>query len=253
MTKKLQDKTALVTGAGGGIGKAISLHFAAAGARVAGLDYQGDAAQQTCEQIQQRGHVAIPLAVDVRDAAAVERAFEQVHRQFGALHILVNNAGVAGRKMFEQMTRTDWQQVWDTNLTGALQCTRSALPLLKKQPGSKIINIASIQVFSHSRKLSAYSASKGALASLSRTLALELAPYRINVNYLCPGFIRTEMSHFYWRRWLFRKYLERMTPLGRMGEADDIARAAVFLASSDSDFITGQGITVDGGLTLRSL
>jgi NAD(P)-dependent dehydrogenase (short-subunit alcohol dehydrogenase family) len=177
---------------------------------------------------------------------------EELARQLGTLHILVNNAGIAGRKMFEQMTASDWQRVWDTNLTGALHCTRSALPLLKKQ-GGKIVNIASVEVFSHSRKMSAYSASKGALASLSRTLAVELAPHKINVNYICPGFIRTEMTKPYWQRWLFRKYLLRVTPLGRMGESEDVAKVAAFLASNGADFVTGQGIVVDGGLTLRSL
>ena len=252
MSKLLADKTALVTGAGGGIGKAIALHFAAEGARVAVLDANGDAARQTCEQIEQQGNSAIALAADVCDPAAVQRAVEDLARQMGTLHILVNNAGIAGRKMFEQMTPSDWQRVWDTNLTGALHCTRSALPLLKRQ-GGKIVNVASVEVFSHSRKLSAYSASKGALASLSRTLAVELAPHKINVNYICPGFIRTEMTRPYWQRWLFRRYILRVTPLGRMGESEDVAQVAAFLASPAADFVTGQGIVVDGGLTLRSL
>jgi NAD(P)-dependent dehydrogenase (short-subunit alcohol dehydrogenase family) len=253
VTNILQDKAALVTGAGDGIGRAIAAHLAAAGARVAVLDFRDDSARETCRQIQQQGQTALALSTDVRDAAAVRSAIDSVEREFGGLQILVNNAGLAVKKMFEQMTPTDWQEVWDTNLSGTLNCIRTALPLLKKQPGSKILNIASVEVFSHSRKLSAYSASKGAVASLSRTLALELAAYKINVNYVCPGFIRTEMTRRYWQKWLFRKYVERITPLGRMGEPDDVARLAVFLTSPDSDFITGQGFVVDGGLTLRSL
>jgi 3-oxoacyl-[acyl-carrier protein] reductase len=252
MSKILADKTALVTGAGDGIGKAVALHFAAEGARVAVLDLHGDAAKKTCQEIQQQGNSALALAADVCDPAAVQRAVQDVARQMGTLDILVNNAGIAGRKMFQQMTPADWQRVWDTNLNGALHCIRSALPLLKKQ-GGKIVNIASVEVFSHSRKLSAYSASKGALASLSRTLAVELAPDKINVNYICPGFIRTEMTRPYWQRWLFRRYILRVTPLGRMGESEDVAKVAAFLASSGADFVTGQGIVVDGGLTLRSL
>ena len=252
MSKILADKIALVTGAGDGIGKAIALRFAAEGARVAVLDARADAARQACEEIRQQGNSAIALVADVCDPAAVQRAVEDLARQLGSLHILVNNAGIAGRKMFEQMTPADWQRVWDTNFTGALLCTRSALPLLKKQ-GGKIVNIASVEIFSHSRKLSAYSASKGALVSLSRTLAVELAPHKINVNYICPGFIRTEMTRPYWQRWLFRRYIVRVTPLGRMGESDDVAKVAAFLASPAADFVTGQGIVVDGGLTLRSL
>lgn len=252
MSKLLADKTALVTGAGGGIGKAVALYFAAEGARVAVLDLHQDAAQQTCAEIKQQGGAAMALAADVGDPAAVKRGIEDVARQMGTLHILVNNAGIAGRKMFAQMTAADWQRVWDVNLNGALHCIRGALPLLKRQGGS-IINIASVEVFSHSRKLSAYSASKGALASLSRTLAVELAPDKITVNYICPGFIRTEMTRPYWQRWLFRRYILRVTPLGRMGEPEDVAKVAAFLASSAADFVTGQGIVVDGGLTLRSL
>jgi NAD(P)-dependent dehydrogenase (short-subunit alcohol dehydrogenase family) len=108
-------------------------------------------------------------------------------------------------------------------------------------------------VFRHGRKLSAYAASKGALASLSRSLAVELAPDGIHVNYICPGFIRTEMTRRYAERWIARKIVEHRTPLGRLGEPEDVARVALFLASSDSDFVTGEGIVVDGGLTLRAL
>jgi NAD(P)-dependent dehydrogenase (short-subunit alcohol dehydrogenase family) len=214
MAKRLDGKVALITGAGSGS--------------------------------------ALALAADVRDAAAVDQALQLLERKFGALHVLVNNAGIARKKMFEQIQPEEWNEIWDTNLTGALHCTRRSLPLLKKQ-GGKIINIASVEVYSHLRKLTAYAASKGALVSLSRTLAVELRPQHICVNYICPGFIRTEMTRPYARRWLFRKYLERQTPLGRMGEPEDVARAALFLAAADSDFITGAGIVVDGGLTLRAL
>jgi NAD(P)-dependent dehydrogenase (short-subunit alcohol dehydrogenase family) len=252
MTRLLAEKNALVTGGAGGIGKAVALHFAGEGARVAVLDTDAEAAQRTCVEIKQQGGSAMALAADVGDPAAVQSGVEEISRQMGTLHILVNNAGIAGRKMFEQMSAAEWQRVWDTNLNGALHCIRAALPLLKRQGGT-IVNIASVEVFSHSRKLSAYSASKGALASLSRTLAVELAPEKITVNYICPGFIRTEMTKPYWQRWLFRRYILRVTPLGRMGEPEDVAKVAAFLVSSAADFVTGQGIVVDGGLTLRSL
>ena len=137
MSKLLADKTALVTGAGGGIGKAVALYFAAEGARVAVLDLHQDAAQQTCAEIKQQGGAAMALAADVGDPAAVKRGIEDVARQMGTLHILVNNAGIAGRKMFAQMTAADWQRVWDVNLNGALHCIRGALPLLKRQGGRR--------------------------------------------------------------------------------------------------------------------
>ncbi len=250
MGKRLEGKVALVTGAGIGIGKAIALRFAQEGARVAVLDVNEHRAREASREIEESGGTALALAADVGDAGAVEQALQSLERNFGALHILVNNAGIARKKMFEQMSQQEWDQVWNTNLTGVLNCTRQSLPLLKKQGGS-IVNMASVEVFSHSRKLTAYAASKGALASLSRTLAVELGPQGIRVNYICPGFIRTEMTQTYSKRWLLRKYLERQTPLGRMGEPEDVARAALFLASEDSAFITGVGITVDGGLTLR--
>ena len=139
-----------------------------------------------------------------------------------------------------------------TNLKGAMLCTQRTLPLLTQERGAKVVNIASVAMFRHSRKLAAYAASKGALASLSRSLALELAPHGICVNYISPGFIRTEMTKGYAERWIARKLVEHRTPLGRMGEPDDVARVALFLASPESDFVTGEGIVVDGGLTLRA-
>jgi 3-oxoacyl-[acyl-carrier protein] reductase len=253
MSGRLAGKVALVTGAGEGIGKAIALRYAQEGARVALLDVRREAASRAGEEIERAGGTALALAADVRDIAQVEAALAQLESQWKTLDILVNNAGIARKKMFEQMEPGDWEEVWDTNLTGAINVTRKALPLLKRQPGSKIVNIASIEVFSHSRKLSAYSASKGALASLSRTLAVELAPHKVNVNYICPGFIDTAMTKPYSKRWLFRKYVERQTPLRRMGTPEDVAGVALFLASAEADFVTGQGLTVDGGLTARSL
>jgi len=248
---RLDGKRALVTGAGAGIGRSIAVFFAREGARVAALDTDAAAAAETCRRIERHGFPALVLQADVGNATQVAEALALLDREFGGLEILVNNAGISRRALFENLSDVDWEQVISTNLRGAIHCTRSALPLLKRQPGSKIVNIASVTVSNHSRRLSAYSATKGALASLSRSLALELARYSICVNYICPGYIRTEMTHPFHSRWLFRKFIEHRTPLGRFGEPEDVARVALFLASSDSDFVTGAGITVDGGLTLR--
>jgi NAD(P)-dependent dehydrogenase (short-subunit alcohol dehydrogenase family) len=251
--RRLEGKSALVTGAGSGIGRSIASLFAREGAQVAVVDRDETRAARTCREIEQSGGRAFALAADVSKSDAVERLMRQVREEFGALHVLVNNAGIAVRRSFERLGEDQWDRVLATNLKGAVLCTQQALPLLKRQPGSKVVNIASVEAFRHSRKLSAYAASKGALASLSRSLALELAPYGIHVNYVCPGFIRTEMTRRHVERWLTRKIVERRTPLGRIGEPDDVARVALFLASADSDFVTGAGIVVDGGLTLRSL
>lgn len=248
---RLDGKRALVTGAGDGIGRSIAALFAREGARVAVLDINPTAAEETCRQIDSQGGHALSLAADVGNSAQVAEALTRLGHEFGGLEILVNNAGISRRALFENLSDRDWDDVISTNLKGAIHCTRSALPLLKCQPGGKIINIASVTLSHPSRRLSAYSATKGALASLSRSLALELGPHSICVNYICPGYIRTEMTRPFHSRWLFRKYVEHRTPLGRFGEPEDVARVALFLASPDSDFVTGAGITVDGGLTLR--
>ncbi len=250
---RLEGKSALVTGAGAGIGRSIAVVFAREGARVAVVDRELTRAERTCREIEARGGNALALAADVSKAEAVEQLFATVGATVGTLHILVNNAGVAVRRSFEKLREDQWDKVLATNLKSAVLCTQRALPLLKRQPGSKIVNIASVEVFRHAKKLSAYAASKGALASLSRSLALELAPHGIHVNYICPGFIRTDMTRRYTERWLTRKLVEHRTPLGRLGEPDDVGRVALFLASADSDFVTGEGIVVDGGLTLRGI
>jgi 3-oxoacyl-[acyl-carrier protein] reductase len=253
MNGRLAGRIALITGAASGIGRATALLFAQEGARVAALDLDEARVRETGGEIAQQGGTCLPLAADVRDPQTVDRALRSIEEKFGGLHILVNNAGIARKKLFDQMSVKDWDEVWETNLTGTLACVRSGLRLLKKQRGGKIINMASVEVYSHSRKLTAYAASKGAIASFSRALAVELACDGMCVNYICPGFIKTEMTRPYYERWLSRKFIERITPLRRLGEPEDVARVALFLASSDADFVTGQGIVVDGGLTLKTL
>ena len=250
---RLEGKHALVTGAGSGIGRSIAVLFAREGARLAVVDRDGPRAEATCREIDGHGGVALALTADVSRADAVEHLFDEVRERFGALDILVNNAGIAIRRSFARLREDEWDRVLATNLKGAMLCTQKALPLFERAHGGKVVNIASVEMFRHSRKLSAYAASKGALASLSRSLALELAPRAIHVNYICPGFIRTDMTRRWAERWLTRKIVEHRTPLGRLGEPEDVARVALFLASSDSDFVTGEGIVVDGGLTLRAV
>jgi NAD(P)-dependent dehydrogenase (short-subunit alcohol dehydrogenase family) len=251
--RRLEAKHALITGAGAGIGRSIAVLFAQEGARVAVVDRDGRRAEDTRRAIEAGGGISLAFTADVSRSAAVEELLDRIREHWGALDILVNNAGLAIRRSFARMREAQWDEVLATNLKGAVLCTQKALPLLRRQRGSKVVNIASVEVFRHGRKLSAYAASKGALASLSRSLAVELAPDGIHVNYICPGFIRTEMTRRYAERWIARKIVEHRTPLGRLGEPEDVARVALFLASSDSDFVTGEGIVVDGGLTLRAL
>lgn len=250
---RLDGLHALVTGAGQGIGSSTALLLAREGATVALMDRDPNSIEQTKAQLEHAGGTALCLTADVRDAATVAETLQTVAQRFGKLDILVNNAGVMGKASFPKMRAEQWQTVWDTNLMGAIHCTQAAIPLLAKAKTAAIVNIASITLSHHGRRLSAYAASKGALASLSRSLALELAPLGIRVNYVCPGFVRTEMTRRWWRKWMFRKYVEFRTPLGRMGEPADVAKAVLFLASPDADFVTGSGLTVDGGLTLQAV
>lgn len=250
---RLSGLNTVVTGAAGGIGRSIALAFAAEGAAVAALDVDRAGAEATCAAIEQGGATGFAVSADVRDHAAVSRAFDEIAQRFGRLDVLVNNAGVSKSARFEGMSDEHWQRIWQTNLESAIHCTQSALPLLRKADHPKVINMASILAHNYFRKLSAYSASKGALASLSRSLALELARDGICVNYVLPGFIRTSMTERLHSHWLYRKLIERRTPLRRLGEPEDVAKVVLFLASSDANFITGQGITVDGGLTLNAL
>src|SRR5262245_18003526 len=251
--RRLDGKSALVTGGGGGIGRSIAILFAREGAKVAVADSDRTAAEETCRTITgQAGH-AVALTADVGEAASVDQLVRGVGSELGGLHILVNNAGIVIRRSFEKLREDQWDRIMTTNLKGAVLCTQRAIPLLRQERGGKVVNIASVAMFRHSRKLAAYAASKGARASLSRSLALELAPHGICVNYICPGFIRTDMTRRYAERWIARKIVEHRTPLGRLGEPDDVARVALFLASPESDFVTGEGIVVDGGLSLRGL
>ena len=177
--RRLEAKRAVVTGAGAGIGRSIALLFAREGAHVVVVDREQARAEATGREIEEHGGDAVALAADVSQADSVERLFVEVRKQLGGVHILVNNAGIVVRRSFEKLREDQWDRILATNLKGAVLCTQQALPLLKRQPGGKVVNIASVEVFRHSRKLSAYAASKGALASLSRAaLALELAPQR---------------------------------------------------------------------------
>jgi NAD(P)-dependent dehydrogenase (short-subunit alcohol dehydrogenase family) len=219
---------------------------------VAVLDWHRDRAEGTCRAVEEAGGRAWVVLADVGDRDAVDAVFGEIEARMPVLHVLVNNAGTVHRRSFQRMAEGDWDGLWATNVKGAVFCTRRALPLLRRARPGKIINIASTAAFQHARKLTGYAATKGALASLSRSLAVELGPDDIRVNYVCPGRVRTEMTRKQLNRWLVRKYVERLTPLRRLGQPDDVAGVALFLASTDSDFVTGQGIVVDGGLTLRT-
>ncbi len=243
----LKGKTAIVTGAGHGIGKEIALSFARNGANVIITDVS-DKIFEVSKQIEAFESKAFPIKCDVTDLEQAKNAEQQVLEKYERIDILVNNAGIYPQKPFLEMTSEDWNQVLRVNLNGAFNCTKAVLPLMVKQKYGKIVNIASIAgVVVGFQNLAHYSASKAAIAGFTKSLALEVAQYGINVNAIAPGVIDVEAmpaeSEMY-------QQLVKTIPLGRMGKPSDIANLVVFLASEEANYITGQCIVSDGGYTL---
>jgi 3-oxoacyl-[acyl-carrier protein] reductase len=249
---RLKDQVALVTGGSRGIGRAIARAFAAEGAKVA-IIYRGskEAAEKLVQEIQGSGGMALALQADVADFAAAQRCVEEVIQRWGGLDILVNNAGVTKDGLFLQMEQAAWDTVIDTNLGGVFNFCRAAIePMFRKRRG-RIINVSSVAAERHNRGQANYSASKGAINSFTRALAVEVASRNINVNAIAPGFIETDMSEAV--RNMAGDVIKKVIPMRRYGQPEDVAKVAVFLASDESAYITGQVITVDGGLSLGAV
>ena len=241
----LSGRVALVTGAGRGIGREIALELARAGADVAVNYYdEPDRAQATAADIEALGVRAMAVGADVGDAAAVHRMVEEVTAAFGSLDILVNNAGVQTWTPFLDVTESEWDLVIRTNLKGCFLCMQAAARAMSR--GGVIVNIGSGCNKVPFPGLVAYTASKGGIEMLTKVAAVELAPHGIRVNCVAPGAVEIERTRLevddYAGTW------GAVTPLGRVGQPEDVARTVRFLASNDSAFITGQTIWVDGGL-----
>lgn len=248
---RLENKIALITGAGGGFGRAISQEFAREGAHVFATDVNDEGINETVESVKADGGAATAIRLDVRqpdEIASVLKAIEDAH---GQLHVLVNNAGITQREDFRHITDEQWHEIMDINLTAAMRLSRDALKLLRAGEGASIINISSIMEGVHVRQLSAYSTTKAAIAGLSRSIAVEYAAFDVRVNYICPGYAATSMTERILRNDAVRKGLIDRTPMKRFAETKDIAKAALFLASDDAAFITGEGLTVDGGMNIQ--
>ena len=246
----LKDKIALVTGGSRGIGRAIVKAFAAEGAKVAFV-FRGnqDAANSLVAEIAQAGGVALPLQGDVSAPETAKVCIERVQKEWGGkLDILVNSAGVIRDGLFVRMTEEDWRTVMGTNLDGVFRFCRQAAEVMMKQRSGRIINVSSIAADHVNAGQVNYAASKGAVNSLTRALAREMAGRGVTVNAIAPGFIRTDMSATVLN--LAGDKIEKMIPAKRLGEPEDIAGTALFLAGAAAAYITGQVITVDGGLSL---
>jgi 3-oxoacyl-[acyl-carrier protein] reductase len=245
----LKTKSALITGSGRGIGKEIARKLAGAGADVAISDIDLETAKATAAEIASEfGRKAVAVAADVSKAADAEKMFAETVAAFGKIDILVNNAGITRDGLLMRMKEEDWDLVLNINLKSAfLCCKEAARPMMKARTG-KIVNIASVVGLMGNAGQANYSASKAGMIGLTKTLAREFASRNINVNAIAPGFIRTAMTDKLTDA--EKEKLSSQIPMAKLGSPEDVANAALFLSSSLSDYITGQVITVDGGLVM---
>ena len=249
---RLKDQVALVTGGSRGIGRAIVKAFAAEGARVAFV-YRGNqtAADSLMQEIRDAGSTALALQADVTDANAAQQCVERVEKEWGRFDILVNNAGIIRDDLFVRMEPDAWENVLQTNLGGTYNFCRAVAYTLMKQRRGRIINISSVAAEHVNQGQTNYAASKGAVNAFTRALAVELASRGVTVNAIAPGFVETDMSEAVRNK--AGDMIRKIIPMRRLGQPDDIARVAVFLASTDAGYMTGQVLTVDGGLSLGAV
>ena len=246
---RFENQVAVVTGAGRGIGHAIAVRLAREGARVASVSRTEANAQKTADEINAlRADAAKAYAVDVADQVAVQKAAAQILEDFGRVDILVNNAGVTRDGLSMRMSLDDWDTVLNTNLKGAFTLTQALMRSMIKQRSGRIINISSIAGLTGNAGQANYSASKAGLIGLTKTLARELASRGITVNAVAPGLIETDMTTVLSEE--IRQAILQKVPLGKLGEPDDIAGAVAYLASPEAKYITGQVLTVDGGMVM---
>jgi 3-oxoacyl-[acyl-carrier protein] reductase len=272
---KLKDKVALVTGAGSGIGRAIAQLFAEEGARIVANDVNAPAAKETVESLGARGAGARAIQADVADSRQVKAMFAEVDRDLGVLDVLVNNAGIAvtasGDRdrlreksdtrimemlseqgvtthwdITQEMTDEAWLRMIGVHLNGTFFCTREALRLMSRRNQGVIVNMSSVAGLMGLENVSHYSAAKAGILGFTRAVAREVGSRNIRVNAICPGFIDTPMTQPVSP--LMRKALTARTPLGRWAEPEEVAKTALFLASDDSSFFTGQWLSPNGGL-----
>jgi NAD(P)-dependent dehydrogenase (short-subunit alcohol dehydrogenase family) len=252
---RLANKTAIVTGAGSGIGRAIAELFAREGAKVLVAEIEETPGQETVAKIVAAGGIARFARTDVSNESDCRSMAEEAQRQFGAVHILVNNAAAFVFGKVDLASRSDWDRVLGVNVMGPAQCSKHVLAAMRQAGGGSIVNIASVSGFIAQPAFVPYNSSKGALLQMTRCMALDLAPENIRVNAICPGEIHTRATDYHIQklgidREVALAKLAAVSPMNRMGRPAEVAYAALFLASDESSFVTGAELVVDGGATL---
>jgi 3-oxoacyl-[acyl-carrier protein] reductase len=245
---RLKDKVALVTGGARGIGQAIALTFAREGADIVVADVNLEIAQKTALEIEALGRKALALEMDVTNYEKVEEGVNKILDKMGKVDILVNNAGITKDNLLLRMSQADWDAVINVNLKGTFNCIKAVSRPMIKQRSGRIISIASIIGLMGNPGQANYAASKAGIIALTKTVAKELASRNVNANAVAPGFIQTEMTAKLPED-IKKKMLEAI-PLAKLGTPQDVANTCLFLASDESSYITGQVITIDGGMVM---
>lgn len=251
----LEGKKAIVTGAGRGLGEAMAVGLAQAGADVAVPDVRVESARDTAERIEEIGKSSMALDVDVTDRKEVEEMVERVMKEWGQVDVLVNNAGIVKNVPAEEMSEEEWEAVMDVNLKGVFLSSQAVGKRMIEGEGGAIINIASMSgmIVNYPQPQCSYNASKAGVSMLTKSLASEWAEDNVRVNAIAPGYMATEMTKQFVRKneeTVEENWLEP-TPMGRMGEPEELVGAVVYLASPASSFMTGHVMVVDGGYTVR--
>lgn len=251
---RLARKTALVTGAGSGIGRGIARRFADEGALLVLSDMVEAGLQETIALIHEEGGQALPVIGDVAVRADAERMVEAAITQWGRIDIIVNNAGTSGSRqatLAHVTTDEDWERVMAVNVSGTFRVSTTAIRYMLQQGGGVIVNIASAAGLVPFPARAAYNASKGAVIAFTRALALDYAPDHIRANAICPGVVETNMTRWRLNNPELRQQILNATPWGRVAQPEEIASAAVYLASDEADYVTGHTLVIDGGWTIK--
>ena len=245
---ELNSKCVVVTGAARGLGQAIAIKFAQAGANIALCDLQEDWLSETLEKVKSLGSRAETYGINVADVESVTEGIKAIESDFGQIDVLVNNAGITKDGLLMRMSEEDWDAVLDVNLKGVFLCTKAVMRGMMKQRSGTIVNIASVIGLMGNAGQANYAASKGGVISFTKTVAKELASRNVRCNAVAPGFIRTAMTDLLEEDVQIK--MKELIPLSRFGEPDDVANVVLFLASDASSYVTGQVLSTCGGMVM---